>query len=146
MFPARRLLLLLAFVLLFALLPASGASATTLGSAALDDAQAYLGTPYVFGGYCVPGGGCDCDDLVQAVYGDLGVYLDDNIYALYSETYAVSNPEPGDLVFYWLGGGLWHVGIYAGGGMVLNANSAAGYVTYSPLYSIAGTVDFRRVG
>ena len=80
----------------------------------------YLGVPYVWGG-ATPSG-FDCSGLVQYVYAQLGVSLPHNTVAQWHDRIAVSIPrdqlQPGDLVFF---NRLDHVGIYIGGGYIIDA-------------------------
>lgn len=87
------------------------------GAAALDWAQAQVGTPYVWGGE-TPGVGFDCSGLVQAAYRVAGVGLPrvaQDQYDAGPDLPAGAALEPGDLVFFGGGpGDVSHVGIYAG--------------------------------
>jgi cell wall-associated NlpC family hydrolase len=80
----------------------------------------YLGVPYVWGG-ATPSG-FDCSGLVQYVYAQLGVSLPHNTVAQWHDPIAVAVPrsqlQPGDLVFF---NHLDHVGIYIGGGYIIDA-------------------------
>lgn len=80
----------------------------------------YLGVPYLWGG-ATPSG-FDCSGLVQYVYAQLGVSLPHNTVAQWHDRIAVSIPRdqlrPGDLVFF---NRLDHVGIYIGGGYIIDA-------------------------
>jgi cell wall-associated NlpC family hydrolase len=91
-------------------------------------ARAFVGTPYVWGG-ADPRTGFDCSGLVQWAYGRAGLDLPRTANQQYLATHRVSPVElrPGDLVFFartynappseWI----THVGIYVGGGRMLNA-------------------------
>lgn len=80
-------------------------------------ASAEVGKPYVYG--AEGPGAFDCSGLVQWVYGHAGVTLPRVAAAQQQATTRVSNPLPGDLVFY--GSPAHHVGIYLGGGKMINA-------------------------
>ena len=54
--------------------PRGSAQGIALGSVVVADAEAYLGTPYVWGGE-KPGVGFDCSGLVQWVYAEAGISL-----------------------------------------------------------------------
>ena len=99
-------------------LPFGIASGSTSGVVSL--ALQYLGVPYLWGG-ATPGG-FDCSGLVQYVYAQLGVSLPHNTVAQWHDRIAVSIPrdqlQPGDLVFF---NRLDHVGIYIGGGYIIDA-------------------------
>jgi peptidoglycan DL-endopeptidase CwlO len=99
-------------------LPLGVPSASTNSVVSL--ALQYLGVPYVWGG-AMPSG-FDCSGLVQYVYAQLGVSLPHNTVAQWDDPSAVSIPrdqlQPGDLVFF---NRLDHVGIYIGGGYIIDA-------------------------
>ncbi len=77
-----------------------------------------VGTPYRWGGESP--GGFDCSGLVRWAYGQVGVDLPHNSYALYSEGRRVSASamRPGDILFFE---GLGHVGLYLGRGRMVHA-------------------------
>ena len=54
----------------------------------------------------------------------------------------VSNPQPGDLVFY--GYPAYHIGIYAGDGMMYDSPTPGNYSGYRPVFS--GVSGYGRVG
>lgn len=101
-----------------AALPFGFTGGSTSGVVSL--ALQYLGVPYLWGG-ATPGG-FDCSGLVQYVYAQLGVSLPHNTVAQWHDPIAVSIPrdqlQPGDLVFF---NRLDHVGIYIGGGYIIDA-------------------------
>src|SRR5215217_6908545 len=75
--------------------PISGANAQGgdySGQALVDDARAYIGTPYGTSGM-------DCSGFTSAVFADLGVYLPDSPDAQYAYG-SPSYGEAGDLVFF----------------------------------------------
>jgi len=88
---------------------------------AIKIAKQYLGTKYQWGGNS-PKTGFDCSGLVQYSYGQAGISLprvaDEQAAATWHVSYA--NAQPGDLVFYD-SPDVGHVGIYLGGGMMLDA-------------------------
>ena len=94
------------------------------GAAVVADAQKYLGVPYQWGG-TDPATGLDCSGLVQHVYGDLGIALprtSEEQATVGSPVADVAAAQPGDLVFYEpSASGPGHVGIYIGGGKMINA-------------------------
>jgi cell wall-associated NlpC family hydrolase len=101
-----------------AALPFGVSAGSTSGVVSL--ALQYLGVPYLWGG-ATPSG-FDCSGLVQYVYAQLGVALPHNTVAQWNDPIAVSIPrnqlQPGDLVFF---NRLDHVGIYIGGGYIIDA-------------------------
>ena len=107
----------------------------------LDIAASLTGIPYVYGG-STPAG-FDCSGFTQYVFGKAGISLGRTTYAQYAQTYAVSDPRPGDLVFYG-GSSPWHVGIYAGNGMMYDSPRTGKSTSLRPLFS--GSPEIRRVG
>ena len=99
-------------------------AAGTAGGIALDWALAQVGTPYVWGGE-TPGVGFDCSGLVQAAYKVAGITLPRVAQDQYNMTTHLAPGVPlqsGDLLFF--GGGptdVTHVGIYVGGGQMVDA-------------------------
>lgn len=99
---------------------ASGTAGAT-GSAAVALARSFTGVPYRWGG-TDPSTGLDCSGLTQLVFGRLGVSLPrvaaDQAHAGVAVP-ALADARPGDLVFF--GTPAHHVGIYAGGGKMIDA-------------------------
>lgn len=79
----------------------------------------YLGTPYVWGGSSPSG--FDCSGFVQYVYREAGINISRTTYTQISEGYAVSDLQPGDLVFFGSYSAPYHVGIYIGSGQYIHA-------------------------
>ncbi|MGA8045082.1 MAG: C40 family peptidase [Dermatophilaceae bacterium] len=107
----------------------------------LDIAASLTGIPYVYGG-STPAG-FDCSGFTQYVFAQVGISLGRTTYAQYAQTYAVSDPRPGDLVFYG-GSSPWHVGIYAGNGMMYDSPRTGKSTSLRPLFS--GSPEIRRIG
>lgn len=76
-------------------------------------AAQYKGLMYLYGGTS-PSTGFDCSGFTQFVFKKVGISLPRTAEAQRQATTRVSNPQPGDLVFF--GSPAYHVGIYAGGG------------------------------
>ena len=78
-----------------------------------------VGVAYRWGGES-PETGFDCSGLVRWAYGQVGVDLPHNSYALYGEGRRVpsSGMKPGDILFFE---GLGHVGLYLGRGRMVHA-------------------------
>jgi len=92
---------------------------------AIKEAEKYIGQPYVWGG-STPSTGFDCSGLTQWAFGEAGINLDRTAAQQYMQTDRV-NPEDvrvGDLVFFSYGNGISHVGIYVGGGKMLNSQNS----------------------
>jgi cell wall-associated NlpC family hydrolase len=113
------------------------------GAAAIAIASRYFGVPYRYGGSSPRG--FDCSGLVMYVYGQLGIHLPRTASAQYGVTRRVSRSaaRPGDLVFFFSGGSITHVGIYAGGNMMIAAPHTGTVVRKQPIYS--ANVAFGRV-
>jgi cell wall-associated NlpC family hydrolase len=105
--------------------PAPSRPAAT-GSQLVSVAQRYVGYPYVFGG-ASPSTGFDCSGLVLYVARQVGLWVgrDVDSQAGAGVHIGASQLEPGDLVFFknTYRAGLSHVGIYVGGGRMINAQS-----------------------
>lgn len=89
----------------------------------------------------------DCSGLVEyALKKAFGISLPAPSGNQYSMTKAVSNPVPGDLVFFGPGGSE-HVGVYAGDGKYYSAMSDSSHpnIGMSPVSSGPGTPHYRRV-
>lgn len=107
----------------------------------LGAAAALSGIPYVYGG--ISTSGADCSGYTSLVFRSLGITLPRTAEAQRQFATPVSSPQPGDLIFF--GFPAYHVGIYAGGGMMYD-NQRPG--TTSGLHSIwtYNNVSYGRVG
>lgn len=102
--------------------PAAAAPAPRVaGGGVLGVAAAYTGIMYRYGG--TTPAGFDCSGYVQFVFAQVGISLPRTATAQAGVTTRVSDPQPGDLVFFPGSGGVSHVGIYAGGGMMYDSPS-----------------------
>ena len=91
----------------------------SVGGGVLGVAAAYSGIWYVYGG-STPAG-FDCSGFTQFVFGQAGVSIPRTATAQMFATTRVSNPQPGDLVFFGDASYAYHVGIYAGNGMMYDS-------------------------
>jgi murein DD-endopeptidase len=91
----------------------------TVGERAAILALRMVGTPYRWGGES-PASGFDCSGLVRWAYGQVGVELPHNSYALNGagETVSRTGMRAGDVLVF---SGLGHVGLYLGGGRMVHA-------------------------
>lgn len=97
--------------------PIGGAAqASAVGSAVIEIAAQYVGTPYVYGGTTPEG--FDCSGFTSYVYAQLGVTLSRTSAAPRYDGVQVprDQAQPGDLV--WSPG---HIGIYAGGDTMIDS-------------------------
>ena len=94
-------------------------AASGRASAVLAYAYAQLGKPYRFGG--AGAASYDCSGLTMRAYAAAGISLAHSAAAQQHEgaRVSLSQLQPGDLVFW--GSPAYHVGIYVGGGRILDA-------------------------
>lgn len=104
------------------------------GSTAVETAQKYIGSRYVYGGSSPSG--FDCSGFTSYVYKQHGITLNRTAAGQYSNGVAVdrSNLQPGDLVMFGKSG-INHVGIYIGGGMIVHAANPSRGVTTDTINS-----------
>ncbi len=102
-------------------------------------AESFVGkSPYVWGG--ASPSGFDCSGFTMYCWGAFGVSLPHNAAAQQSMcASSTGDPQPGDLVFF--GSPAYHVGLYVGGGSMVNAPHTGCYVSYG---SVAGNSGFGR--
>lgn len=120
---------------------ASGSStASSSGQAVVSYASQFLGNPYVYGGTSLTNG-TDCSGFVMGVYGHFGVGLSHSSASMRSAGYGVSTSDMqvGDIVCY-----SGHVGIYAGGGKIINAANESVGITYTNV-NYAPILAVRRI-
>ncbi|MGW0041143.1 C40 family peptidase [Rhodococcus sp. NPDC003348] len=105
----------------------------TNGQRALDAALSKLGSPYVWG--ATGPNAFDCSGLVQWAYRQAGVSVPRTTYDQVNGGSPVGrgNLQPGDVVLF---NGAEHVGLYAGGGMVVHAPTTGQPVKKAPLDSM----------
>lgn len=105
--------------------------------AILTEAEKYLGYPYVWGG-SNPSTSFDCSGFVSWVINHSGWDVGRlGATSLYNICTPVSNPRPGDLVFFegtYDTAGCSHCGIYVGDGMMLHCGDPIGYTNLNSSY------------
>lgn len=122
---------------------------TPIRSKALSTAAAQKDDPYK-GGAAGPNA-FDCSGLIRYPYKKHGKTLPHNAQAQYNKSTKISANKraKGDLVFFGPSkSNIKHVGIYAGGGKIWNANSGAyrgKKVVLAPISEYAGHVYYGRI-
>jgi len=112
----------------------SGAGSGSIGARVVAYALARVGDAYVWGGsgpYAY-----DCSGLTMRAYQSVGISLPHFAQSQYNDGRRISVADllPGDLVFYY--SDIHHVGIYIGGGMIVNAENPGVGVTITGLFSM----------
>ena len=123
-------------------------------SRVLRTADAYVGTPYVWGGN-TPGQGFDCSGFTKYVFAKYNITLPrtarEQVRAGSGVSPAFGSLRPGDLLFFAEPGeAISHVAIYAGDGVIIHSASSVGGVGYTDLnaggdWFVAYFVAARRV-
>ena len=104
----------------------------------ITEAEKYLGFPYVWGGSS-PSTSFDCSGFVSYVLTSSGLCDTGRLGAqgLYNISTPVSEPRPGDLVFFvgtYDTPGVSHVGFYVGDGMLLHCGDPIQYTSLNTNY------------
>ena len=107
-------------------------------AAILKEAEKYIGFPYVWGGSS-PSTSFDCSGFVSYVLTNTGLCNTGRLGAqgLYNISTPVSDPQPGDLVFFvgtYDTSGISHVGIYVGDNMMLHCGDPISYTNLNTSY------------
>lgn len=112
--------------------PGSTTPPVTTGTAAqiIALAQSFTGTAYVWGG-STPAG-FDCSGLTSYVFKQFGYYMPRTAAQQQAYFQSVSNPQPGDLLFY--GAPAYHVAIYLGDGMMIDSPHPGATVGVRKIY------------
>ncbi|MPV35900.1 C40 family peptidase [Georgenia subflava] len=115
-------------------------SASTSGSAIVNYARQFQGTPYMWGG--TTPAGFDCAGFTWYVFKNFGINLPLSSAGQQSVGTRVSAAEarPGDLVV-WPG----HVGIYTGNGNYISALNPSMPLSEAPISAHSSSWSFRRV-
>jgi peptidoglycan DL-endopeptidase CwlO len=113
------------------------------GAAVVNDAEQYLGVPYVYGG-TDPSTGLDCSALVQRTYSDLGISLprtSQEQATMGTAVASLAQAQPGDLVCF--GSPATHIGIYLGNNEMIDAPHTGTNVQIQQITSTPSTI--RRI-
>lgn len=119
-------------------------------AAMLEEAEKYLGTPYVWGG-STPETGFDCSGYVCWVLNESGWDVGrTTANGLWQQSTKISEQEakPGDLVFFegtYDTPGASHVGIYVGDGMMISAGDPIKYSNIHSSYWDGHLLGFGRI-
>lgn len=103
--------------------------------AAINYACGQRGIPYLWGGNGAEDGGFDCSGLTAAAYGAAGITLPRTADAQFRAGPRVPDGQPllpGDLVFYGTSAHIHHVGLYIGGGLMVDAPERGQVVKVEP--------------
>lgn len=117
-----------------------GGGGAISGADVLAEGRKYFGIMYRGGG-ASPSTGFDCSGYTQYVFGQLGIDLPRTTGDQRSVAVPVSDPQPGDLVFW--GSPAYHVAIYAGDGYIYDSGKPGLPVQKRPMFS--GVSGFGRV-
>jgi cell wall-associated NlpC family hydrolase len=112
----------------------SGPGGNASQMAIVNTAKKYLGVKYVWGGSTPKG--FDCSGLVCYVLNQVGVHVPRTTAAglskMGSPVGSLKDAQPGDMVFFG-SGSISHVGIYVGGGRMIDAPHTGSVVRYDPV-------------
>ena len=123
--------------------------AQRLAAVAFAKKQVQARKPYIWGSEGPSS--FDCSGLVFAAYRSAGLgwpnwdRLNSALYSGYTKHVPLTELQPGDLLFYSYKGTIstiHHISIYAGGGMMWEANSKDKGLLYSSIYSVKGLMPF----
>ena len=109
-------------------------------------AKQFVGNPYVWGGNSLTNG-CDCSGFVHLVYKNFGYKTVRYSMSFLYEGKVVdpSDMKLGDIIVYERINGIGHVGIYAGNGKVVEAQSSKAGITANRAWNCRKVVGIRRI-
>ncbi len=114
------------------------------GEAVIAYANSFVGNKYTWGGHDPINGGADCSGFIYYVYKHFGINYGGRLtsYGLRSVGQEVSynNLQLGDIVCY-----SGHVGLYAGGGRIVEAQDSAHGITNTRSVNCSRIITIRRV-
>ena len=114
---------------------APATSQAPAASGLLGIAASLAGIYYIYGGTTTAG--FDCSGYTQYVFGKVGISLPRTAEDQRQAVTAVSNPQPGDLVFF--GSPAYHVGIYAGNGTMWDSPHTGAAIAKRAIWSSTAT-------
>ena len=104
--------------------PTPAPTTKTQGDKIADSAKSYVGkVKYVKGGTSLKTG-CDCTGFVQAIHKLHGIKLDVRKSWGKSVGKDISKAKRGDVIYYYIGGKLHHMGIYVGNNRVVHNSTS----------------------
>lgn len=119
--------------------PVAAPSAASLaqGMAILGMAKSFAGRVRYRWGGTSPRTGFDCSGMTQYVYARQGIRLPRTAAAQRAATRRISRgaARPGDLIFFHRGRSTYHVGIYAGGSMMVDAGNPRSGIRHQRIWS-----------
>jgi cell wall-associated NlpC family hydrolase len=123
---------------------ANAAVSYSVGVSTLRVAASKMGVPYRYGGTS-PATGFDCSGLSQYSYARVGRTLPRTAQQQYNATIRIpwSARRLGDLVFFYSGHTIYHVGVYAGNWQMIDAPHAGTRVRQERIWS--SQIVFGRV-
>lgn len=103
-------------------------------------AAAQAGKPYAYGAEGPDA--FDCSGLAQYVHRQVGIHLPRTSQDQRNATPHIARSDrlPGDLIFFHGGGGVYHVGIYAGNNLIWDAPETGDHVRKRKVWSDSYTV------
>jgi len=110
-----------------------GDGVSSPGERVVQKAVEYLGVPYLWAG-ASPTAGFDCSGFCMYVYKQFGISLPhySRSQATYGTAVSKDDLQPGDLVFFY--SPISHVGMYVGGGMMINAPRSGDLVVIEDVF------------
>lgn len=112
------------------------------GSAVVAYANQFVGNPYKWGGTDL-NNGADCSGFIISVYDHFGIHfgrITSYEFRSVGKEVSYKNMQPGDIVCY-----SGHVAIYAGGGKIVEAQSATTGITNNRSVNSRSIITIRRV-
>lgn len=118
-----------------AISPVMSIRMSVFGQQVVAEAARHAGAPYVYG--AAGPTTFDCSGFTMYVFGRLGRSLPHNSAAQYAATprISASAKQPGDLLFFFTGGSVTHVGIYAGGNSMWASPHSGDVVKLQSIYA-----------
>jgi cell wall-associated NlpC family hydrolase len=114
------------------------AAPSSNASGVLGIAASLAGIYYIYGGTTTAG--FDCSGFTQYVFNKVGISLPRTAEQQRQATTPVTNPQPGDLVFFGIPA--YHNGIYAGNGMMWDSPKTGSAIALRAIWS--ATVTYGR--